>query len=87
MKVTGGFHQEDNSYFTESDDAKWLVFSAAKTAWYTVWPDICTAGIKHLRWRTSATLLTAKPVNHSELSKQTAHMRLPCCDAFNCFAV
>ena len=34
-------------------------------------PDICTAGIKHLRWRTSATLQIAKPVNQSELSRDS----------------
>ena len=47
------------------------------SGWYSVqqilhdivWPDICTAGIKHLRWRNSATLQTAKPVNHSEISR------------------
>jgi len=31
--------------------------------------EICSAGIKHLRWRTSAKLQIAKPVNQSEISR------------------
>ena len=47
----------------ESDDAQWLVFSAAKTAWYCLTRHLhFRQCIKHLRWRTSSTLQTAKPV-------------------------